>query len=148
MSKEKFLTSLDGNSFKISDKKGNVVADNIVLVFGYTAGNNYSKEKTREYAKRSKAKKERLCINLGMYTQLTEEIIQNKISTLINDEEIKGESDYEIPAAENTTVEKSATINTNTTATQPIKSNPPSKKETTNKEGQKPKAIFPVKKKN
>ena len=62
MFKEKFLTSLDGNSFKISDKKGNVVADNIVLVFGYTAGNNYSKEKTREYAKRSKAKKERLCI--------------------------------------------------------------------------------------
>jgi len=62
MSKEKFLTSLDGNTIKISDKKGNVVADNIVLVFGYTAGNNYSKEKTREYAKRSKAKKERLCI--------------------------------------------------------------------------------------
>jgi len=62
MFKEKFLTSLDGNTIKISDKKGNVVADNIVLVFGYTAGNNYSKEKTREYAKRSKAKKERLCI--------------------------------------------------------------------------------------
>jgi len=62
MFKEKFLTSLDGNTVKISDKKGNVVADNIVLVFGYTAGNNYSKEKTREYAKRSKAKKERLCI--------------------------------------------------------------------------------------
>jgi len=61
MFKEKFLTSLDGNTVKISDKKGNVVADNIVLVFGYTAGNNYSKEKTREYAKRSKAKKERLC---------------------------------------------------------------------------------------
>lgn len=62
MFKEKFLTSLDGNTIKISDKKGNVVADNIVLVFGYTAGNNYSKEKTREYAKRSKAKKEQLCI--------------------------------------------------------------------------------------
>ena len=62
MFKEKFLTSLDGNTIKISDKKGNVVADNIVLVFGYTAGNNYSKEKTREYAKRSKAKKARLCI--------------------------------------------------------------------------------------
>lgn len=62
MFKEKFLTSLDGNTIKISDKKGNVVADNIVLVFGYTAGNNYSKEKTREYAKRSKSKKERLCI--------------------------------------------------------------------------------------
>ena len=62
MSKEKFLTSLDGNSFKISDKKGNVVANNIVLVFGFTAGSQYSKEKTREYAKRSKAKKERLCI--------------------------------------------------------------------------------------
>ena len=62
MSKEKFLTSLDGSKSKISDKKGNVVANNIVLVFGYTAGNNYSKEKTREYAKRSKAKKARLCI--------------------------------------------------------------------------------------
>ncbi len=62
MYKEKFLTSLDGNSFKISDKKGNVVADNIVLVFGFTAGSQYSKEKTREYAKRSKAKKARLCI--------------------------------------------------------------------------------------
>lgn len=62
MFKEKFLTSLDGNSFKISDKKGNVVADNIVLVFGFTAGSQYSKEKTREYAKRSKAKKARLCI--------------------------------------------------------------------------------------
>jgi penicillin-binding protein 1A len=74
--------------------------------------------------------------------------LDTELPTLINDEEIKGESDYEIPAAENTTVEKSATINTNTTATQPIKSNPPSKKETTNKEGQKPKAIFPVKKKN
>jgi UDP-2,4-diacetamido-2,4,6-trideoxy-beta-L-altropyranose hydrolase len=33
--------------------------------------------------------KERLSINLGMYTQLTEEIIQNKISTLINDEEYR-----------------------------------------------------------
>lgn len=63
MSKEKFLTSLDGNSCKISDKKGNVVANNIVLVFGFTAGSQYSKEKNREYAKRSKAKKERLCIS-------------------------------------------------------------------------------------
>ena len=62
MFKEKFLTSLDGNTIKISDKKGNVVADNIVLVFGFSAGSQYSKEKTREYAKRSKAKKERLCI--------------------------------------------------------------------------------------
>ena len=62
MFKEKFLTSLDGNTIKISDKKGNVVADNIVLVFGFSAGSQYSKEKTRVYAKRSKAKKERLCI--------------------------------------------------------------------------------------
>lgn len=62
MSKEKFLTSPNGIKSRISDKKGNVVANNIVLVFGFSAGNNYSKEKTREYAKRSKAKKERLCI--------------------------------------------------------------------------------------
>ena len=33
--------------------------------------------------------KERLCINLGMYTELTEEKIQNRISTLINDEEYR-----------------------------------------------------------
>ena len=62
MSKEKFLTSPNGIRSRISDKKGNVVADNIVLVFGFSAGSQYSKEKTREYAKRSKAKKARLCI--------------------------------------------------------------------------------------
>ncbi len=62
MSKEKFLTSPNGIKSRISDKKGNVVANNIVLVFGFSAGSQYSKEKTRKYAKRSKAKKERLCI--------------------------------------------------------------------------------------
>ena len=62
MSKEKFLTSPNGIRSRISDKKGNVVANNIVLVFGFSAGSQYSKEKTREYAKRSKAKKARLCI--------------------------------------------------------------------------------------
>jgi len=62
MFKEKFLTSPNGIKCRISDKKGNVVANNIVLVFGFSAGSQYSKEKTREYAKRSKAKKERLCI--------------------------------------------------------------------------------------
>lgn len=62
MSKEKFLTSPNGSKSKISDKKGNVIANNIVLVFGFSAGSQYNKEKTREYAKRSKAKKERLCI--------------------------------------------------------------------------------------
>jgi hypothetical protein len=62
MSKEKFLTSPNGIKSRISDKKGNVVANNIVLVFGFSAGSQYSKEKTREYAKRSKAKKARLCI--------------------------------------------------------------------------------------
>jgi hypothetical protein len=74
--------------------------------------------------------------------------LDTELPTLINDEEIKGESDYEIPAAENTTAEKPVTINTNTATSKPIKSNTPSKKETTKKEGQKPKAIFPVKKKN
>ena len=62
MSKEKFLTSPNGIKSRISDKKGNVVVNNIVLVFGFSAGSQYSKEKTREYAKRSKAKKARLCI--------------------------------------------------------------------------------------
>ncbi len=62
MSKEKFLTSPNGIKSRISDKKGNVVANNIVLVFGFSVGSQYSKEKTREYAKRSKAKKARLCI--------------------------------------------------------------------------------------
>lgn len=62
MSKEKFLTSPNGIKSRISDKKGNVVANNIVLVFGFSAGSQYSKEKTKEYAKRSKAKKARLCI--------------------------------------------------------------------------------------
>jgi hypothetical protein len=74
--------------------------------------------------------------------------LDTELPTLINDEEIKGESDYEIPAAENTTAEKHATINTNTTTTKPIKSKVPAKKETINKEAQKPKALFPVKKKN
>jgi penicillin-binding protein 1A len=74
--------------------------------------------------------------------------LDTEVPTLINDEEIKGESDYEIPAAENTAVEKPAAINTNTPAPKPIKSNVPAKKETINKEAQKPKALFPVKKKN
>jgi len=74
--------------------------------------------------------------------------LDTEVPTLINDEEIKGESDYEIPATENTAVEKPAAINTNTPAPKPIKSNVPAKKETINKEAQKPKALFPVKKKN
>ena len=74
--------------------------------------------------------------------------LDTEVPTLINDEEIKGESDYEIPAAENTAVEKPAAINTNTPTPKPIKSNVPAKKETINKEAQKPKALFPVKKKN
>jgi hypothetical protein len=73
--------------------------------------------------------------------------LDTELPTLINDEEIKGESDYEIPATENTTAEKPATINTNTTTPKPIKGNPPTMK-APNKEAQKPKAIFPVKKKN
>jgi hypothetical protein len=74
--------------------------------------------------------------------------LDTEVPTLLNDDEIKGESDYEIPGAENTSVEKTATINVNTPAPKPIKSNAPTKKETINKEAQKPKAIFPVKKKN
>jgi penicillin-binding protein 1A len=74
--------------------------------------------------------------------------LDTEVPTLLNDDEIKGESDYEIPATENTSVEKTAAINTNTPAPKPIKSNVPAKKETINKEAQKPKAIFPVKKKN
>jgi hypothetical protein len=70
--------------------------------------------------------------------------LDTEVPTLLNDDEIKGKSDYEIPAAENTSVEKVA----NTNAPKPIKTNAPPKKETINKEAQKPKAIFPIKKKN
>lgn len=68
-------------------------------------------------------------------------IIDNEIPTLLNDEEIKGESDYEIPLNEKIVPIHSGSKPTN---------EPASKKENTklNKEAQKPKAIFPAKKKN
>ena len=78
-------------------------------------------------------------------------VIDTEIPTLLNDEEIKGESDYEIPATNSQAVEKPATINANTPVNaKPLKPNTPtpSKKVEPNKEAQKPKAIFPVKKKN
>ena len=57
MSKEKFLTSLDGNSCKISDKKGNVVANNIVLVLALQQEANTVKKKIENTLNALKLKK-------------------------------------------------------------------------------------------
>ena len=74
-------------------------------------------------------------------------VLDTEIPTLINEEEIKGESDYEIPAT--TTAENTVTNNANTPPiSKPAERKTPPKKETINKEAQKPKAIFPIKKKN
>ena len=73
--------------------------------------------------------------------------LDTEIPTLLNDEEIKGESDYEILVTNSPTNEKPAATNA-PPSPKPIKANTPSKKIEPNKEAQKPKAIFPVKKKN
>ena len=74
-------------------------------------------------------------------------VLDTEIPSLINEEEIKGESDYEIPAT--TTAENTVTNNANTPPiSKPAERKTPPKKETINKEAQKPKAIFPIKKKN
>lgn len=75
-------------------------------------------------------------------------VIDTEIPSLLNEEEIKGESDYEIPATNNQAVEKPAPNTTTPINSKPQKPNSSSNKVAPNKEAQKPKAIFPVKKKN
>jgi penicillin-binding protein 1A len=75
-------------------------------------------------------------------------LINTDIPTLITTDDIKGESDYEIPEKEKQLAENMTDLNTKKNTSKPTNSTPRVNKETPNKEAQKPKAIFPVKKNN